>query len=211
MREYHKIDTIFERDMEGTKKLVEGRYRNPLVEYLKDNLWIFTEKVDGTNIRVHWDGHKISIGGRTDNAQIPTHLFEVLQSKFLNNPTEQLFEQKFGEVEVTLYGEGYGKKIQAGGGLYGDVDFILFDVEVGNTMLERSSVEDIAKGFGVKCVPVVLEGTIEEAINLVKSKPMSLISKEPKPSEGLIGTPKVRIYDVKGHRLIVKIKVEDFY
>ena len=38
--------------MDGNKKLIEGRFRNPLVEYLKDNEWVFTEKVDGTNIRV---------------------------------------------------------------------------------------------------------------------------------------------------------------
>lgn len=27
-------------------------------DYLKDNTWIFTEKVDGTNIRIMWDGGK---------------------------------------------------------------------------------------------------------------------------------------------------------
>ena len=57
MKEYHKIETIFERDMDGNKKLIEGKFRNPLVEYLKDNEWVFTEKIDGTNIRVFWDGH----------------------------------------------------------------------------------------------------------------------------------------------------------
>ena len=44
--------------MEGNKKLIEGKFRNECVEYLKDNDWIFTEKIDGTNVRVHWDGHK---------------------------------------------------------------------------------------------------------------------------------------------------------
>ena len=56
------------------KKLIEGKFRNPVVEFLKDNQWNFTEKIDGTNIRVHWDGHKVMFGGRTDNAQIPTSL-----------------------------------------------------------------------------------------------------------------------------------------
>ena len=73
MNQYHKIDSLFERDMEGTRKLIEGKFRNPVVEYIKDNEWIFTEKIDGTNIRVFWDGHKVSFGGRTDNAQIPTN------------------------------------------------------------------------------------------------------------------------------------------
>ena len=41
MEEYHKIETLFERD-EKTKKLVEGRYRNETIKYLKDNKWQFS-------------------------------------------------------------------------------------------------------------------------------------------------------------------------
>lgn len=36
MREYIKIDTLYQRDTEGTKKLMEGIFRNPTVEFLKD-------------------------------------------------------------------------------------------------------------------------------------------------------------------------------
>mgnify|MGYP007071629025 FL=1 len=129
MIEYHKIETLFERDMEGNKKLIEGKFRSPVVEYLKDNEWIFTEKVDGTNIRVFWDGHKVSFAGRTDSAQIPTFLLTRLEQLFSGNTNEELFEQKFGETPAMLFGEGYGAKIQKGGGNYLDsVDFILFDV-----------------------------------------------------------------------------------
>lgn len=59
MREYHKIETLFERD-EKTKKLIEGKFRNETVRFLKDNMWDFTEKIDGTNIRILWDGHKVT-------------------------------------------------------------------------------------------------------------------------------------------------------
>ena len=51
MQEYHKIETIFERD-EKTKKLVVGKFHNPAVEFLRDIIWDGSEKVDGTNIRV---------------------------------------------------------------------------------------------------------------------------------------------------------------
>ena len=71
MLEYNKIETVFNRDTNGTKKLIEGSFRNETVEFLKDNIWTFTEKIDGTNIRVHWDGHKVEFGGRTDKADIP--------------------------------------------------------------------------------------------------------------------------------------------
>lgn len=59
MVEYNKIETVFNRDTTGTKKLIRGNWRNEAVEYLKDSKWQFTEKFDGTNIRVIWDGHYI--------------------------------------------------------------------------------------------------------------------------------------------------------
>jgi hypothetical protein len=211
MKEYHKIETVFERDMEGTKKLIEGKYRNPAVEFLANLQWNFTEKIDGTNIRVHWDGYKVMFGGRTDSAQIPTNLMYALNDLFLGVTNEEVFEQKFGETEVTFYGEGYGAKIQKGGGLYrDDVGFILFDVQVGDLWLERENVEDIAKSFNLAVVPIVLTGTIPEAVKYVRSKPKCTVAKEEKEAEGLVGRPQVEMKDRRGNRIIVKIKAEDF-
>ena len=147
MKEYHKIEAIFKRD-EQSKKVIE-QYRNPTVEFLKDNIWQFTEKVDGTNIRVHWDGHKVEFGGRTDRADIPKPLLEKLEELFGGHENEEIFEQKFGETDVILFGEGYGPKIQNGGLYRDDVSFILFDVQVGDLWLERKNVEDIAKTFNL--------------------------------------------------------------
>lgn len=211
MKEYHKIETLFVRDMEGSKKLIEGQYRDEVVEYLKDLPWVFTEKVDGTNIRVVWDGHCVVFYGRTDMAQIPSTLVQKLNFLFMGTANEQLFEQKFGATPVTIYGEGYGAKIQAGGGLYSpEADFIVFDVEVGNTFLERKDIEEISKAFNLKVVPIVLTGTIQEAVALIKTAPKSLIAVETKEMEGIVGTPLRRIYNVKGERIIVKVKVRDF-
>ena len=104
MIEYNKIETLWKRDMEGTKKLLEGEFRNPTVEFLKDNIWQFTEKVDGTNIRVYWDGHTVSFGGRTERAQIPTQLLDYLLATFKTNEAEQIFEEKFGETPLIFFG-----------------------------------------------------------------------------------------------------------
>ncbi len=210
MKEYHKIETLFERDMQGSKKLIEGKFRNECVEYLKDNQWIFTEKVDGTNIRVYWDGYRVIFGGRTDSAQIPTNLMYKLNDLFLGITNEQIFEQKFGKNPVTFYGEGYGAKIQSGGAYSPNAEFILFDVAVGDTFLERKNIEDIAKSFNLKVVPIILTGTIQQAVDYVKSMPKSAISAEEKESEGLVGTPATRMKDVKGDRIIIKVKVRDF-
>jgi len=208
MKEYNKIETVFKRDDNGTKKLIEGVFRNETVEYLKDNKWIFTEKIDGTNIRIFWDGHRVSFGGRTDNAQIPSHLINRLNDLFGGETNAQLFEQKFGSSEVELFGEGYGAKIQSGGLYRADVDFILFDILIGDFFLKEEDCQEIAKSFGIDYVPIILEGTIKEAIEFIKTKPMSTIGKA--PMEGVVGRTKIEIKDRKGERVIVKIKVRDF-
>lgn len=209
MKEYHKIETLFERDP-GTKKLVVGKFRNETVESLKDINWEFSEKVDGTNIRIHWDGHEVSIGGRTDKAQIPTNLLGKLTKLFLGEANAQLFEQKFGEAEVTLIGEGYGAGIQKGGNYKNEQDFILFDVRIGEIWLKREDVEEIANYFGIDVVPIVLTGTIDQAVEYVRSNPKSVVAQNGADMEGVVGRPKLELRDRLGRRIIVKIKWEDF-
>jgi hypothetical protein len=208
IKEYHKIETLFERDM-ATKKLIIGKYRNPTVEFLKDVVWQFTEKVDGTNIRVHWDGHKVSFAGRTDRAQIPAHLLERLEELFGGDVNEEMFEQTFGEKEVTLYGEGYGHKIQTNGYIEG-VNFILFDVFVGDLPLTRESIEGIAEVFDIGVVPVLFEGTLQDGIDYVKQHNKTHVGVLGAYMEGLVARPKVEVRDRLGGRVIVKIKYNDF-
>lgn len=208
MKEYHKIETLFERDINGTKKLIEGAFRNDAVKYLANNDWYFTEKIDGTNIRIHWDGHKVEFAGRTDRAQIPNHLMDYLITTFGSMETEEMFEQKFGENDVILFGEGYGTKIQNGGAYRSDVSFILFDVQIGDTWLKRDSVEDIANAFGIDIVPIIFIGDINKAVDFVKTKPKSTIGTA--NMEGVVGRPVIEMKDRLGKRVIVKIKVCDF-
>jgi hypothetical protein len=209
MIEYHKIEGLYARDMEGSKQLMEGVFRNSTVEFLKDNIWQFTEKIDGTNISVCWDGHTVSFNGRTERAQIPAHLVNFLNATFGTSEAEQIFEEKFGETPVILFGEGYGPKIQKAGGNYrSDVSFILFDVFICGNWQPRASVEDVAKSFGIDVVPIIFEGTIQEGVDFVKTKPKSTIGTA--DMEGLVGRPKVEMRDRCGKRVIVKIKVNDF-
>lgn len=208
MKEYEKIETIFARD-EKTKKLNENIYRNETIQFLKDIDWEFTEKIDGTNIRIIWDGHKVSYYGRTDKAQIPTQLMNKLIELFGGNINEEMFEQKFGATPVMLIGEGYGAKIQKSGGDYRqDNNFILFDVCINNKYLSRDNVNDIANYFGIESVPVIFSGNLQKGIDFVKTKPNSTIGTA--KMEGLVARPKVELYDKNGNRLIVKIKVCDF-
>ena len=210
MRTYEKIETVYARAIEGTKKLMPGVFRNPTVEYLKDNPWIWTEKVDGTNIRVYWDGHSVSFGGRTERASIPAPLVNRLNELFGGEDNAQLFEQQFGEREVILYGEGYGKGVQKAGPAYlpDRVDFILFDLLIGQNYQPRESVEKCAAAFGLRVVPIVGSGTIEEAVEFVKAHPRSVMGNL--DMEGIVCRPAMELRDRRGDRVIVKIKWEDF-
>ena len=207
MEKYHKIKTVHLRD-DKTHKLTT-KFRDETVEYLKDNEWVFTEKIDGTNIRVCWNGIDVSLFGRSDNAQIPKPLNVRLTELFLGNENEQMFEQKFNDMNVILFGEGYGVKIQNGGEYSPTQEFILFDVKIGNIYLSRESVDNIAQYFNVLSVPIIDEcKTIVEAIRYIKTKPQSYLGN--KDMEGVVGVPKLRVLDVKGERVIVKIKYKDY-
>jgi len=66
MKEYHKIQTVWKRDQANNyRTLLEGFWATQEIAYLKDLTWVFTEKVDGTNVRVMWDGSRyVSVGAR---------------------------------------------------------------------------------------------------------------------------------------------------
>ena len=212
MRKYEKIDTLFARDMEGTKELMFGVFRNEAVKYLQHAEWDWTEKVDGTNIRVYWDGHTVTFGGRTDNAQIPTDLVTKLNELFGGETNAQIFEQAFGEKEVILFGEGYGRKIQKVGSAYiaDGVDFILFDVLIGDNYQPREWVEKTADMFGVKVVPIVGHGNLWDAIAYVRKHHASVLADGRCEMEGIVCRPAVELRDRCGNRIIVKIKYKDF-
>lgn len=207
MREYPKIYGPYNRHTEGPlrNKLIEGSWSRPEIGYLADFPWHFTEKVDGTNIRVHWDGHKVEFGGRTDRAQIPAKLYNTLTDLF----PEELFEQEFGSTVVTFYGEGYGAGIQKGGGNYASAPtFVLFDVRIDNWWLLRKDIEEIADKLDIGVVPIVLTGTLPEAIDAVRAGIRSAWGDF--TAEGLVGVTTAGLLDRAGSRVMVKVKTVDF-
>ena len=208
MSEYHKIQSIFKRDMQSKRKeLIVGDWTTPEFEFLADNKWVFTEKVDGTNIRVIFKGGIFSFGGRTDRAQIPAPLIERLHEVFL--PMERLMAEMFPDGAV-LYGEGYGAKIQKGGGNYRpDQDFVLFDVRAGDWWLQRPNVEGIAEKLKIDVVPVIGEGSLHEAVAIARAGFRSTWGEF--EAEGIVARPKTEICARSGRRIIAKIKCCDFF
>lgn len=207
MNEYHKIQTVWHRDpATNNKTLIEGKWSEPDFEYLAKNDWVFTEKVDGTNIRVMIRDGRIDFGGKTDNASLPATLVTRLEARFhtQRNQLNEMFPDG-----ACLYGEGYGARIQKGGGNYrSDQDFVLFDVLVGDWWLARENQEDVARKLGLDIVPILGRGTLLMMIGLARAGFNSAWGAF--AAEGIVARPAVEMKNRKGRRIITKIKHRDF-
>ena len=160
--EYHKIETLFERD-EKTFKVNPNKLKNPVYGIFKS--WQFTEKIDGTNIRVIWESaidngadapsrpERLRFGGKSDNAQIHADLITWLQE----NVTAEKLRIVFPSTDVVIYGEGYGAGIQKNGGSYNKTkQIIIYDVLVGGKWwLNWENTCDVANKMGLKTVPFI--------------------------------------------------------
>ncbi len=213
---YHKIHTIFKRDKDD--RMILGDWTHPIFEYLADKLWSWTEKIDGTNIRIRIDPsegdvhpltvHGVRFDGRTDSAAIPAELVNWLCGMFLHPKMLHDMSKAFPSGAI-LYGEGYGAGTAKGGGNYASYQsFILFDVKIGEWWLERKNVDNVAENLGLKSVPVLGELTLHQAVAKVAAGFNSTFGAF--AAEGLVGEPLVPMFDRAGERVIAKIKTRDW-
>ncbi len=211
---YHKIQTMFKRDQKDA--MILGDWTDPVFEYLQNNLWRCTEKIDGTNIRIKINpspdvtdnAAKVAFDGRTEQANLPSKLVNWMVGKFLHPSMLEVLYEKFPDG-ATLYGEGFGAGISKGGGNYGpDQTFILFDVRVGDWWLQREAVDDVARTLNLRSVRVIGDFALPEAIELVEKGFHSEFGDF--LAEGLIAEPVVPMFNRKGERIITKIKTRDF-
>lgn len=215
--EYHKIETLFDRD---DKFVVDtAKLRNPVYGAFKS--WHVTEKIHGTNIRVTlMEDGKVVLGGRTDAAQIHADLIQYLYETFTPEKMQAAFwlpneKGEIQKVKAILYGEGYGAGIQSGGCYRPDKAFRLFDVLVADKFwLDWVNVEDVAQKLGIKTVPYLGDFTLEEIIDMVKKGVPSRVSVEDSGqehfAEGIVGRTVEPLFDRRGKRIILKLKTSDF-
>ena len=233
---YQKINTIFLRDEKGIIMPEKGLV-SPELEYLRNLQFECTEKIDGTNIRfeiTHQIINQICVfnvtyKGKSDNAIIPPHLLNYLintfpKEKVLNSlglvesmTQDDLNLHNWSSFEAvpnfTIYGEGYGTKIQNAGKDYikNGVDFIVFDVKVNDLYLKTEDYRIIANKLGANVVPDMGMKTIDEAISFVEKGFKSIIAENKDfDAEGLVLKTPFGLKDRLGNRIILKIKTCDF-
>lgn len=207
---YHKIQSVWKRNRE-TGRFLFDQFSIPEFAYLFSNEWEWTEKIDGTNIRIGWGPNGRFIQGRTERAQIPAHLFNELDVMFNPDALAEVFQ--YPDQQLVLYGEGIGPKIQGCGTRYRSEkpDFVLFDVRIGRWWLKREDVEGIAAKMGLHFAPIVGSGTLQEAAAYTQSGFKSRVAEDGDlDAEGLVLRPTVELFARNGERIITKLKTRDF-
>lgn len=201
---YPKIQSIKKRNPENNNKTFLDDWATPEFELLQNIEWEWAEKVDGTNVRIIYENGTVRFGGRTNNAQMPIPLLDTLAELF---PVEKF--EFAGDTPLYLFGEGFGNKIQKRGKDYkpNGVGFVLFDAYC-SMWLRRDSVEAIGKDLGIQVAPIVLRGSINEAIDLTAPGFNSAFGTA--KAEGLVGRPRHELRDRRGNRIITKVKTKDF-
>jgi hypothetical protein len=202
---YHSIPTIFSRNEKGELRI--GRFSDPVFRYLRNLPFDYTEKVDGMNTRVAFDGEEITFHGRTNNAQLPANLVNWLNSNITVDKMHEAFDADC--TRVCLYGEGYGDGIQDRKYLDGEQKFILFDVYVHGYWLKRKDVEDVARKLGIDVVPIVGTGSLYDMVYYVRDGFKSLINPSV-DAEGIVARPIEELFLRNRDRVIVKLKTSDF-
>lgn len=213
MDKYHKIQSVYKREPKSKfRYLIEGDWSIPEFGLLKNIEWIWTEKIDGTNIRILYNESGLNFKGKSDNAEIPKHLLKALEETFTLEMMQNAFPNLAVGETVCLYGEGYGQKIQRGGNYLPDSNaFILFDVKIGSWWFNRDNVEDVAIKLNIQIVPIIGKGTLIEAIDFCKTGYKSTIAhNKDYIAEGLVMKPSLELFARNGTRIITKVKYKDF-
>jgi len=193
MNTYPKIQSVYHRYVDDPHKgkFIIGEWSDPVFEYLKNNIWVWKEKVDGTNIRVQYWGSPntpetadsagypyVVVKGRTDKAERIEPLYSNIEKMFPPDWFQEHFEPG---VDVCLYGEGYGAGIQKGGKYRSDQSFVLFDIKIDDYWwLQNDAIATIAEDGDIDYIPVK------------------------------VGQPLISLNMRNGQRVICKIKTKDF-
>ena len=176
-----------------------------------------TEKVHGTSAHVSWnpDQQRVVYFSGGASAENFRALFdEAFEERFM-----KLVDQNGKGVEVVVYGEAYGGKMQGMKLTYGnELRFIVFEVRIGCYWLSFDKVREIAKDLGLEVVPGKVIPATEEALTEYRNSPSEVavlrgcqdnadrFGNKPPLREGIVIRPLVEMRTNDNSRVMAKFK-----
>ena len=154
-----------------------------------------------------------------DKNQPVMYEFDSAEGYYPDSPIEKptsadVYVVEYEEVPVYIYGEFFGKKIQAGGNYDKDKNrFSIFDICMQGWWVPIDMLNDYAAKLGLDVAPYIGQMTIDEAEKMVMKGFKTRVPDVSNPDyleEGIVARPIVPIKDPRGRRIIVKIKTCDY-
>lgn len=213
--EYPKLKNLHKRDPADNK--VIDAYTDEIFspELLGNAGWTWREKLDGTNLRIIWDGHRAEYRGRTDRAQFsgPQELF--LQKTIETQGFEELLEQTFGNTEAALYAELIGNKIQGNPHKIVGYEIRVYDAFVAGWWLLPANVDELANSLGLGSAEIIGVAPIGHMhvgmMNIaIQAEAFEQAGAPHEYLEGIVGTAPGGVLHRSGTILRVKLKLENY-
>ncbi len=211
---YEKFNSPFKKDDNFINTM-------ELSQILPVGIWIKTEKIDGTNIRIiltkpdeegnreiHIASRKFILNQEDKSSKI---YFDCIKEVNLHK-----IKEYFKEVNstVTIYGEGYGAGVQKGGIYSKQKNFRVFDIRIGLAYQDFKYVEKVCIDNQLNLIPIlgqVEEITYKECLtSLNKFKDTLLKGGDGGKPEGIVYKFNPVLLNKYKERLIFKVKFKDY-
>jgi hypothetical protein len=174
------------------------------------------EKVHGTSTHVTYTSDKLTdklsffSGGCNYEHFLKSFDHDSLLDNFRKNAELYPYTKT-----ITVYGEGYGGKLQGMSSTYGkETCFIAFEAKVDDRWLSVTEAENLATKLGLEFVPYTLIKVTEENINKEMIADSVVAIRRGMGSghmrEGIVLRPKVELVYQDGGRIICKHKRPEF-
>ena len=213
--EYPKLKNLHKRDPADNKVIDEFTDEIFSPEQLGNAGWTWREKMDGTNLRIIWDGHRAEYRGRTDRAQFSDGQTMFLDEKIKSPAFEELLEQTFGNTEAVLFGELIGNKLQGNPHKVDGYEIRVYDAFVAGWWLLPASVDELASDLGLGSAEIIVVAPIGHMHRVMKNiaSITEAFEGEAEPLEyleGIVGTAPGGVLHRSGAILRVKLKLENY-
>lgn len=186
---------------------IDNLYKNQSILQFKECYAM--EKIHGTSAHITYKDGRLAFfaGGASYEEFVKLFDSKELCNKLVNKIT--------GNKSVTIYGEAYGGKMQGMSDTYGKtLQFVAFEVKIGDMWLAVPQAEEFARSLGFDFVAYKRIPTTLEAIDAERDAPSIQAIKngcgDNKKREGIVLRPITEVILNNGDRVISKHKRDDF-
>lgn len=184
---------------------IENLYKNADILLFKECYAL--EKIHGTSAHIKWSNGNLTYfsGGVKHEDFVKLFIDDVLRQGF----------ETIGQNEVTVYGEAYGGKCQGMSKTYGTgLQFVVFEVRIGDSWLVVPSAEEIAKRLSLEFMPYARIPATLDAIDAERDADSVIAIRRGMCGghmrEGVVLHPLIELRKSNGERIIAKHKRDEF-